>query len=150
MTFATFVPAIAFLLLVPCLLVSQQVGIAIRSLYLIWATRTLSQAGFPDFEIWHKSDTNHYLSHSAWFIGVAGWFSSLWIMVLLEGLLLRTDVMMVLATTSSPFAPGIDGSVVWQVVAFVVLITSLMTHDHVMGWARNWAHRNKSEKPQTT
>lgn len=137
MTFATFVPAIALLLLIPCVLVSQQVGTAFRTLYLVCATRTLSQAGFPNYQIWQKSDTGNYLSTSTWFVGVTAWLGSLWIMVMLAGLLIRTDVMQVLAETFS--YGSADGSVAWQVMTFIVLATSLVTHDHELGPVRGQA-----------
>lgn len=138
MTFATFVPAIALLLLIPCLLVSQQVGIAIRTLYLVWATRMLSQAGYPNYEIWQKSDTGNYLSTSTWFVGVTGWLGSLWIMVTIAGLLLGTDVMSAVAQGLA-FMPWADGSTVWQAIIFVMLATSLMTHDYELGPVRGRA-----------
>lgn len=147
MTFVTFfVPAIALLLLPYCLLVSLQVGIAARTLYLIWAAQTLSRAGYSDYEIWQKSDTTGYLNCSTWFVGVASWLGSLWIMVTLVGLLLRTDVMLTLAGT---LAPGADGSSAWQVMMFLVLVTSLMTNDYAMRPVRQHVRNNKPDSLQT-
>lgn len=150
MTFAMFVPAIALLLLMPCITISQQVGIAFRTFYLVSATRTLSQAGYPDYEIWQKSDTGIYLSYSTWFTGVASWLGSFWIMVTLEGLLLRIDVMSTLAET---FSYGkSDSSVAWQVVMCIVLATSLMTHGYELGPVRRraLARVNKPDNLQNT
>lgn len=136
MTFATFVPALALLLLLPCVLISQQVGTAIRTLYAIWATRTLIQAGYPDYDVWReKSDTNRFLVYSAWFVDVATWFGSLWIMVTIAGLLLGTDVMSAVAQGLA-FMPWADGSTVWQAITFVMLATSLLTHDSGLGQVR--------------
>lgn len=149
MTFAILFPGLVFLLLVPCLLVSQQVGVAIRTLYLVWATKTLSQAGYPNYEIWQKSDTGIYLSYSSWFVGVTTWFGSMWIMVMLEGILLRTDVMQTLAETFS--YGSADSSVGWQVVACILLAISLVTHDYTLSPVRGRSlERDNKQNAQTT
>jgi hypothetical protein len=133
-------------------MISLQVGIAAQTLYLMKAVRTISQAGYPHYEIWQKSDTYNFLRWSTWFVGIATWFSSLWVMVTLAGLLLRTDLMLALATTFAPFVPGIDGSAAWQVVTFLVLATSLMTHGLSMGSVRGRAlvPENKAHSLQNT
>lgn len=134
MTLATFIPALALLLLVPCVLISQQVGTAIRTLYAIWATRTLIQAGYPHYDVWReKSDTNRFVVYSAWFIDLTSWLGSFWIMVTIAGLLLGTDVLFAVAQGLA-FMPWADGSTVLQAITFVMLATSLLTHDY--GWGR--------------
>lgn len=151
MTFATFVPALALLLLVPCLLISQQVGTAFRTLYAIWATRTLIQADYPPYDVWReKSDTNRFLVYSAGFINLTSWLGSFWIMVTIAGLLLGTDVMSAVAQGLA-FMPWADGSTVWQAITFVMLATSLLTHDYGLGQVRGWAlKRDNKPDAQTT
>ncbi len=127
MTITMFVPAIALALLFPCLLVSQQVGIAIRTMWSIWATQLLLGANYHLHDIHQKGDIRTFLSQSALFFGVASWLSSFWIMVTVAGLLLRTDVMTIVPQTLSP---GADSSVMWQVVVLLMIVTNLMTHDY--------------------